>query len=406
MISTQFGIVWRALARHKLASGIIVLQVAVGCAVLCNASYLVVEKLRATAIVTGVEESKLGFIRAEGLDAVQYADVNARILSGIQEVKGVDTVVGMNTVPFGMPELVGGVFLDEAQKHFGGVISFYLGAQGAPEALGLKLISGRFPNLDEYQPVDGSLPASASVLITRQLASHFWPGESPLGKRIWCFDTTVRVVGVVEHLSVPRPGAGEEKGTDWAVFVPTLPSEDFFGSYLVRTDTLDAVRVMPQVLERVTTLLPDAVVDSLASKSIQDQRKQFLRAPKVMAALLGAVILGVMGSTALGIVGLASFWVTQRRTQIGIRRALGATQKDIVAYFQIENLIIMGTGVLVGSVLAIALNVLAMHFYEIPRLPFVYIPIGAAVMLILGQLAILKPALDASRVLPVEAMRA
>ncbi|HET7591674.1 MAG TPA: FtsX-like permease family protein, partial [Rhodanobacteraceae bacterium] len=121
--------------------------------------------------------------------------------------------------------------------------------------------------------------------------------------------------------------------------------------------------------------------------------------------LLLAAALGLLFVTALGITGLASFWVQQRTRTIGIRRAIGATRGDILRYFQTENFLIVTFGVVVGVALAIGLNLLLMKHYELPRLPLWYLPVGAVVLWVLGQLAVLAPALRASRVPPVVATR-
>jgi putative ABC transport system permease protein len=117
------------------------------------------------------------------------------------------------------------------------------------------------------------------------------------------------------------------------------------------------------------------------------------------------VIVALLGVTALGIVGLASFWVAQRRKQIGVRRALGATRGDILHYFQTENFLIVTLGIVLGMVLAFGLNLLLMQHYELPRLPFWYLPVGAVALWALGQLAVLAPALRAAAVPPVVATR-
>ena len=88
-----------------------------------------------------------------------------------------------------------------------------------------------------------------------------------------------------------------------------------------------------------------------------------------MAWLLVAVCVGLLVVTALGIVGLASFWVQQRTKQIGIRRALGATRRQILRYFQTENLLLATIGIVLGMLGAYGLNQLLMGQYELPRLP-------------------------------------
>jgi putative ABC transport system permease protein len=107
----------------------------------------------------------------------------------------------------------------------------------------------------------------------------------------------------------------------------------------------------------------------------------------------------------LGIVGLTSFWVGQRRKQIGIRRAVGASYGQILAYFQTENFLLSTAGVLLGLMLAFAINIYLMRHYEVERMPWYYLGGGAAALWLLGQLAVLGPALRAASVPPVEATR-
>jgi putative ABC transport system permease protein len=124
-----------------------------------------------------------------------------------------------------------------------------------------------------------------------------------------------------------------------------------------------------------------------------------------MMWLLVAVCIALLVVTALGIVGLASFWVQQRTKQIGVRRALGATRGQILRYFQTENFLLATLGIVIGMMLAYGINQLLMGKYELPRLPAVYLPIGAVVLWLLGQLAVFGPARRASAVPPAVATR-
>jgi putative ABC transport system permease protein len=124
-----------------------------------------------------------------------------------------------------------------------------------------------------------------------------------------------------------------------------------------------------------------------------------------MAWLLAGVIASMLLVTALGIVGLASFWVAQRTKQIGIRRALGATRRDILRYYQVENFLLATGGIALGMLLAYGGNLLLMKYFELARLPLGYLPIGAGLLWLLGQLAVLGPALRAAAIPPVVATR-
>jgi putative ABC transport system permease protein len=148
------------------------------------------------------------------------------------------------------------------------------------------------------------------------------------------------------------------------------------------------------------------VLDDDSVKSFADIRQRAYESDRGMAILMGVVALILLCVTAAGIVGLTSFWVGQRHRQIGVRRALGARKIDILHYFQLENLMIAGAGVVFGIAMAIGLNMWLMTQYEMARIPVLYVLVGVLVMLVLGQAAVFVPARRASNVPPVVATRA
>ncbi len=125
-----------------------------------------------------------------------------------------------------------------------------------------------------------------------------------------------------------------------------------------------------------------------------------------LVVVLSVVCASLLAVTAFGIVGLTSYWVAQRRRQIGIRRALGATRNAIMRYFQTENLLIAGAGAAMGVALAVALNLWMVSAFEMQRLNTGYAMVGAAVVLLLGQAAVLWPAFKAASIPPAMATRA
>lgn len=402
----QIHLILAALRKHRIATVLIALQIALACAVFCNACFLIAQRVKAMQLDSGVDEPSLGIVRVTGFDAKNAVDVNARVMGAIRGVAGVKDVGVVSAVPFGDSPIRAGTSLDEAQQQFGGVIDFYAGDPHAGSALGLRLVAGRMPSPDEYTAVNQFVPAHPPVLITRVLAEHFWPGENPIGKRFWSFDTSFRVIGVIDHLSVTEPGGGEAEDPDWSVFVPSLAGPNLVGHYLVRADPTDMPRIMRDARAAVVRAAPDAVLDAEQSRTVSELRHRYFESSRVMIALLVSVIVALLGTTALGIVGLASFWVAQRRKQVGTRRALGATRTDILRYFQIENFIIVSVGIVFGALLSYGLNMELMQAYEIPRLPVWYVPVSAVILLALGQIAVLVPALRASGISPMEAIRA
>src|SRR5690606_25072046 len=174
-----------ALQRHRLAALMIALEIALACAVLCNACFLIAERMQAMGIDTGVYEAALAVVRLDGYDESQATDLNARMLAGLAALPGVQSASAINAVPFGPRAGTAGIKLDREGKHFGGVVDFYVGGPGSLEALGVQVVAGRAPQASDYQPMAGFLPSDASVLVTRALAEHLWPDADPLGREFW-----------------------------------------------------------------------------------------------------------------------------------------------------------------------------------------------------------------------------
>lgn len=401
----QFGIIVAALKKHRLATFMVAIEIALACAVLSNAIFMFMEKSRALMVSSGVEESSLGIVQLSGFSAENANDINARVMTAIRAIPGVESVGVISAVPFGDPGIRAGVNTDEALEHSGGVLDFYLGDAAALNSLGLNVVSGRMPGPDEYAPITQYVPSNAPVLVTQQLADRYWPGQTAIGQSIWAMDTRFTVTGVVEHLVVSQPGGGEALGNDWSLIVPAAGGPQLAGRYVVRAMPQDLPRIFSQVGKAVSAVASDVVFDPSASRPLSELRSEYFRGAKIMVGLLAAVIIALLGATALGILGLAGYWVEQRRKQIGIRRALGATRSDILRYFQIENFLIVSIGNAAGLILSYAMNLGLMRYYEVPRLPVTYLPVSALTLWFLGQAAVLFPALKASSITPVQAIR-
>ncbi|MEO6799327.1 MAG: FtsX-like permease family protein [Rhodanobacter sp.] len=394
-----------ALRKHRLATLLIALEISLACAVLCNACFLIVSRVQQSHVDSGVDESSLAALKLTGYDEARVVDLRARVVGGLSKIPGIQSVSVINQVPFGEHAGTAGITLDAEGKHFGGVVDFYVGGPGSFKALGLQLVAGHAPQVDDYQSADFFVPDDSTVWLTHALAQHLWPGADPLGKEFWVGKFHFRVGGVLAHLARPYGGEGGPSTIQWSVYVPAQPGAHFSNVYLLRANPADLPQVLRDAKAAMATIAPDAVVDSKASQSISTLRANYFRQDRLMAGILIGVIAALLLVTALGLVGLASFWVQQRRRQIGIRRAIGATRGDILHYFQTENFLIVSFGIVLGMALAYALNLLLMQHYELARLPLYYLPIGALALWALGQLAVLGPALRAAAVPPVVATR-
>jgi putative ABC transport system permease protein len=228
-----------------------------------------------------------------------------------------------------------------------------------------------------------------------------------LGKSFYTMSTTpTTIIGIVERLQRQEVDSWSRDFAYQAMLWPRRLDMSFGTYYIVRAkpgELATAMREAPKALlaqSRMRVIDPKDGVLSFAE--IRHRAYDSDRGTAILMGIICAVLLVITGA---GIIGLTSFWVGQRRKQIGIRRALGATRHDILRYFQTENLLIAGAGVVLGAVFAVGLNLWMMRQLAMDRMPLLYVLAGVVVLLLLGQGAVFAPARRASRVSPVEATR-
>jgi putative ABC transport system permease protein len=398
-----------ALKRHKTTVVLVALEIAVTCAIITNALFLIGDRLGAMRIETGIADNELVWARSSGLredvTPASRASLTAADLSALRVMPGVKSVVMVNSLPLSRNYWSTCLNTRPGDDETTRVCNLveYTGTQDYVKALGMRLSAGRDFLPQEYVDYTGFndvLPQA--VIVTRMLADRLWPAQNPIGQPVYSGDKgkyVAHVVGVVEHLL--NPSINKYQGSESGFLLPVRSVRG--GMYVLRTTPAvrdSVLRDLPGVLDRVDD---QRIITDIHSYS--DTVKEYYHNDRAMIWLLVVVIGCLLALTALGVVGLSSFWVQQRTHQIGIRRAIGATRRDILRYFQIENFLIVTGGIALGLLLAVALNLLLMKHYELPRLPWFYLPIAALVLWALGQLAVLGPALRAAAVPPVVATR-
>ncbi|MDE2225707.1 MAG: ABC transporter permease [Xanthomonadaceae bacterium] len=400
------------LRRHKLTAILLTLQVAFTCAIVCNVAFMIAQRVQRISLTTGVAEQNLSVIRVSGIgkDENPWARHQAD-LAALRGIPGVEAVVAIdNSLPLNRSESDYGTCpdkesLDRAMQAMSveGTDcvspSVYDGSPGLLRTLGLDLVAGRNFQSDEYVTDQKNV---AVAIISRSLAQQLYPGQNALGKSMYVGPHVVRVVGIVRTLLAPNL---RQPATRYYTMIwPQLPNNANV-TYVMRSAPGDRERVLHAARVALLKADPSRIIDPKRMQTYSQIRAQYFQRDTTMIGLLIASALGLLFVTALGITGLANFWVGQRTRSIGIRRAVGATRGDILRYFQTENFLIVTFGVALGVLLAIGLNLLLMKHYELPRLPLWYLSVGAVVLWLLGQLSVLAPALRASNVPPVVATR-
>lgn len=404
--------IFNALMRNRAGLILIALQVAITLAIVCNSVFIILQRIEKVNRPSGMDDdniftvSSLGFAPSFDLMGAMRQDLDAlRALPGVVDATTISSIPlsnggwsnSISDAPESVPE----------QKRHDTSTAVYLVDEHGMRALGMRLAAGRdFTATDVSVRTKDESGHPASAIITQALADKLYPNGA-LGKPIYSGiggeDTMITVVGVAERLQAPWVGWDT---VEQSMLVPQMQNGEFdpTGSqYLVRTQPGQRDRVMADAERKLQAINDGRIVKDI--KSLAEVRGDSYRQDRAMTIVLGTVIIALLTVTGLGIVGMVSFWVTRRTKQIGTRRALGARRFDIRRYFMIENAIVVGIGIVLGVVLTYGFNLWLMKHYDLPRLAWYYAPLGALVVLLLGQLAVFGPATRASRVSPAVATR-
>jgi len=389
---------------------LIAVQIAITLAILSNALGLIVDRLSWSARLTGIDEANIFFVYATSVDKPpSFTALQSSDLALLRSIAGVANAYATNSFP-----LEGGGWsmsadLEPDQKTASAHISYYFVDEHALDTLGVKLIAGRNFNASEIVDRDGSnrdgssAPPATGIIITRTLAQRLFPRGDALGKSLYTETKDPSpIIGIIDRLQGPFVAATGFMSTftENSVLAPFRPLGES-STYVVRTKPGGLNDVMKAALSKLEVINGIRII---SARSMQEVRARAYRSNRGLTLILGAVALILVAVTAFGMAGLTSYWVAERRRQIGIRRALGATRLAILRLFQKENLLIAFSGVLVGILLAISLNIWLIGRFEMVRLNPTYVIGSGFVMLLLGQIAVLLPALRAAQVPPALAI--
>ena len=403
----EIGPILASLRKHRIPALLIVLEIALACAVLCNAVFMISARAAEIRLPDAIDEQGLSVVILTGADPDRASSEIPRNLDALRRIPGVQAAAVLNTMPLsGNGWNVNFTTRADMKPTDKGSINsnIYLMSEGADRALGLRLKQGRLFSSEDYaNSTMGATfaPETHVAIVSERLASRLWPGQSALGRRMYVDQYWYQVVGVVADVLRPTKAGAGLPGIYDTVFFPMQPT-DALSYYVLRSAPADRERVARQAEDTLARLDPGAVAEG---KVFVDMRSDFFSGAASMVWMLVLVCVVMLAVTAFGIVGLTSFWVAQRRRQIGIRRAVGARRGHILSYFRTENFLLSGAGVVLGMVLAFAINLYLMQHYEMDRMPWYYLPVGAIALWLLGQLAVFGPAHRAAAVPPVEATR-
>ncbi|MFP5391282.1 MAG: ABC transporter permease [Gammaproteobacteria bacterium] len=401
-----------ALMRSKTGAILVALQVAISLAILANTLHIVSVRLEVAARPSGMAaEADLAYFSVRHLVQGSHQQQLMRQqqeTAALRAVPGVTSVAWTNQMPMSWSGSSTSVSLDRKQERDSANVAMFISPDSLVSTLGLKLVEGRDFNSADVVEVDGnnSMVPPGTVIITRALAAKLWPGAaSVVGKTLY-YGTGAgaqpsRVVGVVDMLQTHS--AQLDPSGYLSLISPARLTNAFQSSYVVRVQPGQRERVIKEAQNALRKASPTPII--LDTRTVEQDRDGRYRADRALAWMLVTVSALLLLVTASGIVGMASLWVTQRRKQIGVRRALGARRIDILRYFIVENFMITSAGVAAGVLGAIGLNQLLVAQLSIERLPPAYLLAGAGLFWALGVAAAYGPAWRAASISPATATR-
>jgi putative ABC transport system permease protein len=394
-----------ALRRHKAGTVLIAVQIALTLAIVCNALFIVHERVERANRTTGLNEADIVTVQNRYVGSPpSFLPLIKTDVQAIRSMPGVEDAYVTNTFPLRRGGWSLSILKEPDATKDGLPSALYFGDEHTLATLGVKLIAGRNFTASEITSFEREQsPTPPQVIVTKAIADKLFPDGNALGKVIYYVKgRPSTIIGIVEKLTVPWI---DFEFPDNATIMPLMFNSSY-QNFVVRAKPgqQDAVyRSIAKTLYGVSRMR--VLPEKYGVRTFETVRSNAYEADRGMAILMSIVCGVLLAITAAGIVGLSSFWVGQRRKQIGVRRALGARKSDILSYFMTENFLIALAGVGVGVVLALGMNQWMLTQFEMQRLSASYVLIGVVVLLVLGQAAVFAPALRASKVSPVEATR-
>ena len=376
---------------QRLRSALVVVEVGLAVILVAGAALAGKSFVRLVAIDPGFRPSN-ALVVMISVPSVQHYEM---ILDAIRVIPGVETAGSIRDLPLqgqgeqarpdvaGRPTPPGGRPI--VQRHHVSVDYF--------KAMGIPLRAGR-----AFEPTDRT-GSQLVVVINEEFARRTWPGEHAVGKALRFGQTEIPVIGVVSNV---RQG-GLSEPVEPALYVHALQQFRSRMTIVIRTSG-DPVRYAEMVRRAIWSKNPDQTITAVTT--LDDVLGRSVARPRLIAGLLGAF--GTIGLTlgALGIFGVLAFAVSQRRREIGVRVALGASPRSVMWLILAQGLLLAVSGVVIGVLGAVLLtrSMESVLFGIEPSDPWTFAQV-IVVLLAAAALASWLPARRALAIDPVTALR-
>jgi predicted permease len=396
------GSAWRHYARR----GLVIAQVAFAVVLVIGAGLLVRTVYNLTRIDAGFDRSRLVTfsmtLPMANSEPVTRAQAYRRVLDRLRSVPGVLATAAMSGLPPDRTPDAIATPIENYRSYDGRpfeVIDYYQFVMGGYFAtMGIPIVAGR-----GFEPTDNASQRKVAI-VNETLAKRIWKGQNPIGQRLRppgasfgaSDDVWHTVIGVARD--VRQHGVERPAGTELYVSLDQHRVSPPSMNVVMRTTLPPAA--LSGTIERVVREV-DAAVPVVRFRDMDSVFAESIRRPRLLAQLLAAFAGLSLLLAAIGTYGVLSYMVTERRREIGIRVALGATRSHVLTQFLKQGLQVTALGVTIGLAGALALNrLIASLLFGVQPTDTLTIALVIAAIAAVAVIASWLPAWRASRVDP------
>jgi predicted permease len=247
------------------------------------------------------------------------------------------------------------------------------------------------------------------VIISQSLANLLYPGQNPLNRKLWWTDGVMKFIGIStepRRIIAVVPDFDDENiipSPAMTIYEP-VQQEGWNGRLFVRAHS-DPYALVPAISRTIHEMSTDQPVEK--ASTLGDVRAEVLTPDKLNAIVFGGFAAVALLISVVGVAGVLAFSVSSRTREFGIRMALGAQRRDILANVLVEGLVMAAIGVSAGVVLGFGLAVIAGKYVTELHQPGALAFVASAfTILVAAVIAAAVPAARAANVNAVEALRA